>query len=302
MNLLKNMKEFGFCYAFRAYKNRILKKLTKKQKYSEKYFNNIESYLNKHYSYLVQNTEINDIEKDFQVWVFWWQGEDQMPEIVKKCYQSIQKNLAGHKINLITKENFKQFVTIPQYILDKVQSKTITLTHFSDILRAGLLSEYGGLWLDATIYLTDNIESDIAGRKFWTNKMSDKEKYKSFVSKGQWSGFFMAGAKGNPLFVGLKNILFKYWETHNFLIDYLLIDYIISYLNHSSMQINQMLKDVPINNDGLYEFANNLFNAYSDEKFEKIKADSKVHKLTYKFDQSLTTKENTFYQKVVLAL
>ena len=31
------------------------------------------------------------------IWIFWWQGEDSMPKVVKKCYRSIQQNRGKKK-------------------------------------------------------------------------------------------------------------------------------------------------------------------------------------------------------------
>ena len=92
------------------------------------------------------------------IWVFWWQGKDRMPSLVEKCYQSVIRNKGRRHVILITKDNIKQYATIPDYIYEKVNNGEITLTHLSDILRFNLLNEYGGLWIDSTIYLTDSLD------------------------------------------------------------------------------------------------------------------------------------------------
>jgi len=82
----------------------------------------------------------------YPVWVIWWQGEEHMPPLVKMCYRSVQRNAAGHPVILVTKDNFTRYVTVPDYIDAKVKNGTITLTNFSDILRAALLFHHGGLY------------------------------------------------------------------------------------------------------------------------------------------------------------
>lgn len=42
------------------------------------------------------------------IWVCWWQGEEQMPDIVKACYHSIQKHACTHPVILITSENYQK--------------------------------------------------------------------------------------------------------------------------------------------------------------------------------------------------
>lgn len=32
------------------------------------------------------------------IWCFWWQGQDAMPELIKKCYESVKKMLEIEKL------------------------------------------------------------------------------------------------------------------------------------------------------------------------------------------------------------
>ena len=60
-------------------------------------------------STLIDNSKRLDRDRNIYVWVFWWQGEDQMPELVKKCYQSLKRQLYDKKIVLITKDNINDY-------------------------------------------------------------------------------------------------------------------------------------------------------------------------------------------------
>ena len=42
------------------------------------------------------------------IWICWWQGLENAPEIVKRCVASIQKHAGNHKIIMITDENYKE--------------------------------------------------------------------------------------------------------------------------------------------------------------------------------------------------
>ena len=127
----------------------------KRRGYYEK---QIYNYLKSEYESVIQYCVEKYNEKDAKtcektyIWVMWWQGESAMPPIVKACYSSIKRAAKDYEVVLITEENWKQYVEIPQYIIDKVDCKKITLTHFSDIVRVALLKRWGGLWIDATVY------------------------------------------------------------------------------------------------------------------------------------------------------
>ena len=84
-----------------------------------------------------------------------------MPPIVQSCFQSLCSHAGNHLVHLITQENISKYVTIPDYILRKVQEGKISFTHFSDILRMCLLYEHGGLWIDATVYVSEPIPEKV---------------------------------------------------------------------------------------------------------------------------------------------
>jgi len=296
----KYKKEFGFKSAWHYFYNNFMFKLTKNVKFKQRVYDKIEKYLDEKYGHLlVENKEENSLDKDFKVWVFWWQGEEKAPAVVKKCIETVKNNFKNNEVVVIDKDNYKKFADIPEHIIKKVENKIITLTHFSDILRATLLSAHGGVWMDATIYMTSPIDKDIEGCKFYSNHLPENKEYQKFISKAKWSAFFLAGGKGNAIFVNLRNILFEYWKTHNYLVDYFLIDYII-YLEYSKCDaIKKMIDAVPINNINIHEGGTKLFEKYSDELYEELTKDTKMFKLTYKHDPKKFEIENTLYKKLM---
>ena len=61
----------------------------------------------------------NAIGKYSNIWVCWWQGEENMPPVVQVCYRQLRKMACGHPVVLITEENCKDYVNIPQFIWEK---------------------------------------------------------------------------------------------------------------------------------------------------------------------------------------
>lgn len=74
--------------------------------------------------------------------MFWWQGENNMPKLIKMTYQSIVDNSNGHEVILLSQVNYSSFVDVPQTILDKVVNKKMSFAHLSDFIRLQLLSRY----------------------------------------------------------------------------------------------------------------------------------------------------------------
>jgi hypothetical protein len=245
----------------------------------------------------ISTVSTSDFSSDYippYIWVCWWDGIPDAPDIIKACFNSIQKNAGINRVQLITKDNFYNFCSIPGHILKKFDAGIISKTHFSDILRMALLTEHGGIWLDATILLTNVIQPINTSASFFTIK---REYGGEFVSRQRWTGFCIGGNKNNMLFEFVKNFFFEYWKQYNILIDYFLIDYTIAVAYDSIPQIKKMMDDVPLNNQHLYVIQDNLGCKIDPEILSIIANDTIFNKLTWKGKYTIVDSNNdlTFY-------
>lgn len=71
-------------------------------------------YLKKYLSYADDAVLVPKYEP--VIWWCWLQGLENVPPIVKACYHSLK--ILNMKVNIITCENYNQYVNIPAYILD----------------------------------------------------------------------------------------------------------------------------------------------------------------------------------------
>lgn len=218
------------------------------------------------------------IDDDAPIWVCWLQGEKNMPFLCKKCLESIRKHSGKHPVNIITLDNYTQFVTIPDYILKKV-SKEISFTHFSDILRANLLADHGGLWLDATIYLTQDLPG--YNLPFFSLKQ-DFPNDKSTVNDWLWTGFFMGGIKGNLMHSYLRDFFHEYWKKENRLLEYLLIDYVMLTGYRNVPAIKRMVDAVPYSCPNLYAINKMLYKPYNADYLKQVTTNTYAFKLNWK--------------------
>lgn len=95
---------------------------------------------------------------DYKIWVFWGQGQEKMPPLIKACYKQLTSFNAN--VILVTNQNVHQFISLPSVIIEKVNSGYISWAHYSDIIRNTLLAQHGGLWLDATVWVSGTIPID----------------------------------------------------------------------------------------------------------------------------------------------
>ena len=80
-------------------------------------------------------------------------------------YRSIKKN---NNVILIDLTNYNSYVDIPEFIIEKFHKKTITPTHFSDILRFALMSKHGGIRIDSTYLILDKFPESVFTKVFFT--------------------------------------------------------------------------------------------------------------------------------------
>lgn len=228
------------------------------------------------------------------IWMMWWQGKEKMPPIVRACYQSVIANKPeGYKVELITQANWQSFFNLPDVIINRFESGKITLTHLSDIIRFNLILKYGGIWLDATIFLSNKVLLEYFKQELFSLKIPYNDGY---ISMGKWSGFAIGMAKDSPLFEFGVKCLNLYWKKHTDLIDYYLIDYIIRIAYERNLRIKRLIEDNMLFCNDLY-VAQKALNIPATENVKKILAENIFHKLTWK---GLLDDENT--QKYLISL
>lgn len=238
--------------------------------------------------------------KDDVIWVCWWQGIENAPEIVKKCINSIKDAAGNHNVIIITLDNYKEYIDIPSSIEQKIKKGIITLTNFSDLLRLSLLAKYGGMWLDATFYCKKGANLDKYFKyPIWSIKRPDYGH--TSVACGNFGGYSLyCSSQYRWMFKVMRDFFLHYWETNDFMIDYLMIDYMIVLAQRNNKEIAGAFMEIPKNNPNCDELCKVLNDKYSKEQWEKIKLDTDLFKLTWKKDFSVNTGiDSTFYEKLL---
>ncbi len=279
--LPKNIKYYGIKVSYYIFKDRVLLGKVGKEKYIEviqaftdNYFSElVEEYKNKEFT-LPSSPHVNT------VWCCWWQGEAAMPEIVKMCTESIKASLPeGVEYILITKDNFKEYVDIPKYILEKLEKGIMSITAFSDILRVNLISRYGGFWIDATVCIPNKLPEDYFQKVYFTQKFSSYDVCKGEACRGKWAGFLQCGASEFLIFSYVRDAYNKWWLEHDALIDYVILDYMLMSAYNGIPYIKEIIDTVPPNNEQLWQLSKLLEQPYNEAEFKEIFANQYFNKL-----------------------
>jgi hypothetical protein len=249
----------------------------------------------KYYKYSSINPvglEFGKVKVNNPVWVYWKQGLEQAPKIVKCCLNSIKEN-AGKNVIIITDDNVEQYVRFPTYITEKVSNGTMSTAAFSDLLRFSLLEHYGGTWIDSTVYLTDELPEYIEK----SNLFAYQDSFGLICNPALMSVWLLHSTPNNKIIRETRNIAFEYWRNENYVIEYLL-PYII--LTMVLEEHPEELSSIPYaNSDYTHLMLENINEPYNEDLMNHIMNLSSVHKLSYKLkDDAYKNKEN-FYHKIV---
>lgn len=224
------------------------------------------------------------------VWTCWWQGENEMPELIRCCTESIKRNLPSEEtaFRLITLENCTKYVTFTDTVIRKFNEGKISYTHLSDILRAELLYRYGGMWIDATYYAASPIPPEIFRQKNIYTLRFRNPIWSADITKGRWSGNLWYTVKEHRLFKFLMECLWYYWEESDELINYFLIDDIIALAADSFADVRKELEQCAYASDKVFELHKIMNRKYTKERAESMNRDSVFYKLNRHADYRKT--------------
>ena len=294
-------KEFGLNLTFKTFYFNLKIKLTKKNKnlYSQK-LNEVKlKWLNNKYGNYVDelvcnyNKEYKKENINPKIWQFWMQGNQDNIPIVKMCLDSINNTKPSNVERIIiTKDNLKKYAKISDNIYKKFDNNLISITHLSDILRMNLLYNYGGIWLDATIYSSNKFDA-VFNNNFWTIKRKAEDI--AYIPKGKWTGYAIGGVKDNLIFYLMNNLFEKYWEEYDVLIDFFLIDLFLELLYRRVPQVKKYIDKVNYNNINVHELWQLLSIEYTEEKWKKIIRNTDFFKLSWRIKQQEVKNGNKTY-------
>lgn len=240
------------------------------------------------------------------IWQFWGQGWDfeKLPDVVKISYKSVEKYKKDYEIIPLDMNNINDYLEIPAYILKKVENKKMGFAHFTDIIRLALLYNYGGVWIDATILLTDYLPQEYFEMDYFMFQRDDNlenkkdwEDYDDFYfswnneMKVRVLNSIIFAKKNNEIIKTLLDMLLIFWKHNDLVPNYFFFQVLYTELIENYYK----KKQCKIVSDTLtHELIRVWFDKFSQEKLDEITKRNNVHKLTYKIDSGKRDTKGTF--------
>ena len=234
------------------------------------------------------------------LWQYWESKDGSVPPLVQACLNSVEKYRGKCQRILLTPENVKEYVDIPQIFWDLKEKGKIKTAFFSDILRTCLLIQHGGIWIDSTVLLTEELPSYITDADLFVFQND----LKIDLDGLNMASYFIAAKKDNKILKETLSALIQYWKENRFLVNYFTFLHTFTMVTQASKENKELFSKIPFFSFfPVQQFQGELLNKFSEERWNEIKKISGVHKLTHK--QSVLTKKKeiditgTFYEHVI---
>jgi len=144
------------------------------------------------------------------IWGYWAQGYDEMPEFFKLCVATWQRHNPHWDVRILQKSTVYEYLSAAE--LPNRFAHMLSHQAVSDCVRLGLLSRYGGVYMDVNILLQADLDNfrwnGIAQGKnsaavfyhphYGTEKLGGKDLVESW---------FLATKPGNPFFMRWRDLL-----------------------------------------------------------------------------------------------
>lgn len=102
--------------------------------------------------------KVGDIPKI--IWSYWDNGIENAGYIVNKSYLSWKKYHPDYEVIFLNNDNLNKYINIEKYFqnINFEQFDHFSKVKKADLIRCVLLSEYGGIWIDSSLILTESLD------------------------------------------------------------------------------------------------------------------------------------------------
>ena len=246
--------------------------------YQEMMYSKVFNTLKKKYSSFLDSLHYDypdDMMPPKIVWWCWLQGEENAPAICKSCLASIRRHLPDYDVRVITKENMFDWVSPPKHIMEKYKKGIIDNTKLSNIIRTLLMVEYGGVWMDSTVFVT-GYNYKVFEEPFFMFQHWKFDIEESCVA----SHWLISSCKGHPIMRTMLDLQYQYWRDFNKSINYLFFYFLLHLVADKYKADWQKMPRYSNISATILQYE--LASSFDAQRFEQIKGMSDFHKLSWK--------------------
>lgn len=171
------------------------------------------------------------------IWQFWGQGFDEpLPEVVQHCFDSVDRHCGEYQVIRLSLQTLSQYISLPDYVFKRLESsESYQYAFLADLIRIALLAAYGGVWMDATIYMSGPLPSYATEADFFMYERSlDESPAMQQYFRGTYYPYwgwredfevrclnaFIVAQPRQAISIALYSLLLAYWEQEAEVHDY----------------------------------------------------------------------------------
>lgn len=224
------------------------------------------------------------------IWQYWGQGFDDLPKVVQLGFLSVDKFKQDFQVIRLTDDNIKEYLHFPDYVFEKRKNPAFRPVFFSDLLRLSLIKYYGGVWLDATVVLTEPLNQRYFDNDFFVFSRDYQSPYQYLAKNNEhcyfnWQDEFnvtilssiMFGKPNNHLVAIVLDLMSYFWQTETSIPHYFFMQILFNRLKQRQI----VTFDFPVIDDVLPHLMQEvMFQTIDEKNFFDILAKIGLHKLT----------------------
>ncbi len=267
------------------------------------------------------------------IWWCWLQGKDEAPQIVKACYASLVHDewltAHGYEVKIIDNGNWREYVELPGYIVEKWEKGRIPAAMFSDLLRVELLIRYGGTWIDSTVLCTgcgtqiSQIPQKEVTNTNGTNYTNNSElatdsklstlnsQLKHFMNADLFvfqytkegsvpvsiSNWFITARKDNEVLRVLQEMLYAYWRDYDCVLDYYIFHLFFAMI---SKEYPEQMAAMPYaQSQRSLVLLHHWGEKFDQRKWDRLTSEVCFHKLAFRVSEDVKKDKENYYNYIL---
>ncbi len=190
------------------------------------------------------------------------------------------RNHLEQELIVLDEKTLFEWISLPDYVIAKWKSGKMRAAHFSDICRVELLYQHGGVWLDATDYVTAPIPASIMNSDFFVYMAGAKIRGSfSFIQN-----CFIRARKGDPLLGIWREAILNYWKHEDSVINYFTHQLLFKVAVQENSTACELFSKMPkVEQDPTHAlWGEHCMEAYDEGRFRELTSGAFFQKTNYK--------------------
>jgi hypothetical protein len=213
------------------------------------------------------------------IWTCWLQGRESAPRLVKKCLRSWEQNNPNWEFRCLDATSIERYIPLRRYV--DLNRQSLTAASLADFVRILLLREFGGVWLDATLFCNRALDEWLPGVM--------QEGFFAFAAPAPdrpLASWFLSAAPDNYLISAWCRGTIKYWSNRTETDDYFWFHHLfrdICEADRRAAEVWSRVKKISADGPHALQFGGRMHRP-AGEVLESIDWTTPVFKLTHRLD------------------